>query len=78
MGRGLGLSVLPALVAFGCWFLPLRMALVGLIVTFVGLLIHDIRSARAGLAPGWYPSLRIQLTGAVVLCLVTAALFGGH
>lgn len=77
MARGLTISVLPALIGFVCWFLPLRVALLGLALTFLGLLIYDIGSARTGLAPGWYPVLRRQLTGAVVLCLLLGMAFGG-
>jgi hypothetical protein len=77
-GARLAVSVLPALAAFGLWFLPAPLALLGLAAMFVALLAYDIGSARAGAAPAWYPALRIQLTGAVVLCLGFAAGFGGR
>lgn len=64
---------LPALAAFGLWFLPAPLALLGLAAVFIALLAYDIGAARAGAAPAWHPALRLQLTGAVVLCLVFAA-----
>ncbi len=69
------ISVLPALAAFGLWFLPAIFGLIGLAAVFAALLAYDIETARAGVAPAWYPQLRIQLTGAVVLCLLLSALF---
>ena len=78
MGSRLAISVLPALAAFGLWFLPATAALLGLAAVFVALLLYDIATARAGAAPAWYPALRIQLTGAVVMCLVLATLLGSR
>ena len=75
-GAGLGISVLPALVAFGLSFLPARSALLGLSAAFVALLAYDLWTVRAGTAPDWYPALRVQLTGAVVICLLTTAILG--
>jgi len=76
LARRLGISVLPALAAFAMPALPARTALLGLATVFVALLASDIASARAGVAPAWYPALRIPLTIAVVLCLLLAAGFG--
>jgi hypothetical protein len=78
MEARLAISVLPALAAFGLWFLPATAALLGLAAVFVALLLYDIATARAGAAPAWYPALRIQLTSAVVICLLLAALIGSH
>lgn len=78
LGPRLGLSVLPALGAFGLWFLPASFALPGLVGLFVALLAADLATVRAGLAPAWYPALRLQLTGAVVVCLLVAAVLGGR
>ena len=75
-GAGLGISVLPALVAFGLSFLPARSVLLGLSAAFVALLAYDLWTARVGTAPDWYPALRLQLTGAVVICLLTTAILG--
>jgi len=74
--RRLSYSVVPALVAFPLAALPRRAALVGLAVAFVALLAYDVATARAGVGPKWYPALRIQLTAAVVLCLLPAAALG--
>lgn len=76
MQTRLAVSVLPALAAFGMWFLPVVLALPGLAALFVALLAYDITTVRAGAAPAWYGALRMQLTGAVVACLVVAALLG--
>ena len=78
MRTRLAISVLPALAAFGLWFLPATGALLGLAAVFVALLLYDIATARAGAAPAWYPALRIQLTSAVVICLLLASLIGNQ
>ncbi len=70
------ISVLPALAAFGLSFLPASSALFGLSAAFLALLGYDLLTARAGTAPTWYPALRIQLTGAVIVCLLIATQFG--
>lgn len=75
-GWRLVISVLPALAAFGLSFLPAGSALFGLAAAFVALLGYDLLAARAGAAPAWYAALRSQLTGAVVVCLLSAAAFG--
>ncbi len=75
-GAGLGISVLPALVAFGLSFLPAGPGLLGLSAAFVALLGYELWTSRAGTAPAWYPALRLQLTGAVVICLLTTAMLG--
>ncbi|MEQ8822917.1 MAG: DUF3429 domain-containing protein [Filomicrobium sp.] len=77
MGRQLAISVLPALAAFGLWFLPVTLTLFGLAALFVALLFIDIGNSRTGSTPAWYPNLRIQLTITVVFFLLLAALFGG-
>lgn len=78
MGPRLAISVLPALAAFGLWYAPPTMALMGLATVFVALLGYDIATARAGAAPSWYPALRLQLTSAVIACLLLAALLGSR
>ncbi|MBI1386787.1 MAG: DUF3429 family protein [Rhizobiales bacterium] len=75
-GWRLAISVLPALAAFGLSLLPAGSALLGLAGAFVALLGYDVWAARAGMAPAWYPALRLQLTGAVVVCLLAASAFG--
>ena len=75
-GWRLAISVFPALAAFSLSFLPAGAALLGLAGAFVALLGYDVSAARAGVAPAWYPALRLQLTAAVVVCLLIAATFG--
>ncbi len=75
-GWRLVISVLPALAAFGLSFLPSGSGLLGLAAAFVALLGYDVLTARAGAVPTWYAALRLQLTGAVVVCLLIAAAFG--
>lgn len=68
----LAVSVLPALAAFALALEPARVALIGLAAVFLLLLIYDFSTVRGGLAPLWYARLRLQLTLAVVLCLLLA------
>lgn len=70
----LGLSVLPALVAWvtlGAIFAPdfLDLALLTQMLTFAALLAGDIQAARRHLMPAWYPRLRQGLTLIVLLAL---------
>ncbi len=74
----LGLSVVPSLVG---WLALLVASLhaVGpglwlLAAAFAALLPGDLLAAGRGLAPGWYPRLRVPLTVIVVACLVVGAL----
>jgi len=76
LSRRLTVSVLPALAAYAMAILPPRAALLGLALVFGALLAYDLATVRAGIAPAWYARLRIQLTVAVVLCLVVAAGLG--
>ena len=76
-GQRLAISVLPALAAFGLWFLSARIGLLGLAIAFALLLLYDLRSVRQGVAPHWYGALRIQLTSAVIGLLALAAAVGG-
>lgn len=66
---GYALSVIPALWWF---FMPgsgVTSALTNLATGFVGVLFLDYAFYRWGLAPGWWMTLRIQLTVLVVICL---------
>jgi len=74
--RRFAISTAPALAAFGASFLPAPYALAGLALGFIALLAYDLAAARRGVAPGWYPALRVQLTSAVVLCLSAALVLG--
>ncbi len=76
LGSRLAASVVPALWG---WAVILFIgatseSLLALAAGFLLLLVYDLGSARTGLAPGWYGSLRLQLTFAVVACLGVASL----
>jgi len=63
------LSVLPALWWF---FMPgsgYMSALINLASGFAGLLFLDFAFQRWGLAPGWWMSLRLQLSSVVLACI---------
>ena len=75
MPIGLTLSVLPALLMFFVFSLPMVTQLLALILGFVGLLAVDCACQRKGLAPEWWMSLRLILTTVVVFCLGIGAAF---
>ena len=66
---GYVLSVLPALWAFFTTGGGEVTAALNLIIGFLGLLLLDFAFWRWGLAPSWWMSLRLLLTGLVVVCL---------
>lgn len=70
----LGASVVPALIGWLALLLPATPGLLVLAAGFVLLLMGDLIAVRRGLAPAWYPRLRIPLTGVVAVCLVVAAI----
>jgi hypothetical protein len=70
----LGLSVIPPLLG---WLaiaggMPMWLALPICLIAFVALYCADLRAAKLGLAPQWYPSLRTPLTVIVTLSLLLA------
>jgi hypothetical protein len=67
------LSVVPALLAWAALILGGRPGLVLLAAAFVGLLALDLATTRRGVAPSWYPALRVPLTAVVVASLLLAA-----
>lgn len=67
-------SVLPALLAVVCLIIPNAPGLIGLTAGFLALPAYDMSTVSQGLAPGWYASLRVQLTLAVVALLSLAML----
>lgn len=72
--RLLGLSVLPALWAWGAILLvPAPFDLVALAVGFVALYAADLRLTAEGGAPAWWPALRLPLTGGAVVSLIVAS-----
>ncbi|MDJ0945003.1 MAG: DUF3429 domain-containing protein [Kiloniellales bacterium] len=74
----LGFSVLPSLVGWlallVATFDALGPALWLLAAAFATLLPGDLLAAGRGLAPGWYPRLRLPLTLVVVACLIVGVL----
>lgn len=66
---GYALSTVPALWAFFMTGGGPTSAGISLIAGFLALLLLDWQFWRWGLAPAWWMSLRIPLTGLVVLCL---------
>jgi hypothetical protein len=74
----LAISVLPSLAAFCVWHLPITTSLVALAALFIAWLVYEVATARDEIAPAWYPALRIQLTSAVVVCLLSASWLGSY
>ncbi len=70
----LALSVVPALVGWVSLALAPMTSFVVLIVAFAALYVGDRRAVRLGLAPTWYPRLRLPLTVIVIVSLVVSAL----
>jgi len=68
-----GGSVVPPLVGWVALLLPPVPGLLLFAAAFAGLYAFDLREARAGRAPGWYPALRLPLTAMVVLALLVTA-----
>ncbi len=63
-------SVIPSLIGWGAWLLPIVPGLLVLIVGFLGTFVWDWRLP----ASRWYLGLRAQLSGVAMVCLgVTAA-----
>ncbi|MEM6759317.1 MAG: DUF3429 domain-containing protein [Pseudomonadota bacterium] len=67
---GYALSVLPALWAFFMTGGGPISAATNLIFGFTGLLMLDYAFFRWGLTPQWWMSLRVLLTGIVLICLI--------
>lgn len=69
----LALSVVPALLGWAALLLGGRPGLLLLAVAFLGLLALELATTRSGVAPSWYPTLRVPLTAVVVTSLLLAA-----
>jgi Protein of unknown function (DUF3429) len=70
-------SVIPALFGwFALAFLPQPVALRLLAFAFALLLLYDLRAARLGIVPAWYPRLRWPLTIVMVPSLLIASTLG--
>ena len=68
------LSVVPALWWFFSPGTNAPSALINLMTGFGGLLILDYAYQKWGLAPNWWMTLRIPLTGIVLICLYIGAM----
>jgi hypothetical protein len=66
-------SMAPFFAAWIALLLPPFAGLLLLMVAFLGALGNDFLLKRAGLAPGWFFSMRLTLTAVVVACLAIAA-----
>jgi len=73
IGLPLTLSVVPSLIGWGALLLPDPANLLVLALTFLAVLALDLWAARAGLAPDWYPKLRIPLSLIVAGALIAGA-----
>jgi hypothetical protein len=67
-------GIAPSLVAVTALLVPADIALWLLSGGLVGLLAYDMRLVRRGFAPRWYGRLRLQLTAAVVACLLVVGI----
>jgi hypothetical protein len=74
--RVLGLSVVPCLVAWLGVFAPFPWPYAFLLAAFALVLRFDLALVREGLAPRWYPMLRLPLTAAVAVALLSGLIHG--
>lgn len=74
--RVLATAVVPALVAWLGAFTPFPWPYAFLLATFALVLRFDLRLVGDGLAPAWYPQLRLPLTAGVMVSLASALLHG--
>ena len=68
-------SVVPALIAWIALLLPDSPALVLLVMTLGVLLWSEWRLVGVLALPSWYLPLRLKLTAAAAVCLLSAAIF---
>lgn len=68
--RPLTLAVMPSLVAWIALLTAPAAALVTLIAGFGLMGVMDVKAAREGEVPAWYPQLRVPLT--LIVCLTLA------
>jgi hypothetical protein len=71
----LALSVVPSLAAWLALLLPVRPGLLVLAVSLAAVLAADLRAAQHGLAPPWYPKLRLPLSGGAMVALLAGTLW---
>jgi len=75
LGRRLAISVVPSLIGWAALLMPMDIGLFVLAAAFALVLFLDVQASMKGEAPGWYPKLRLPLTGVVAVSLVIGALF---
>jgi hypothetical protein len=68
----LGIGVVPSLMGWLALLLGGSWGLMLLAAAFLVVLACDLRLTSQGVAPPWFPRLRLVLTNAVVLCLIMA------
>ena len=68
----LGIGVVPSLLGWVALLLGGSWGLMLLAAAFLVVLACDLRLTSQGIAPPWFPRLRLVLTNAVVLCLIVA------
>jgi len=73
----LGVSVVPSLLGWGFALLGGEPGLLGMAALFLALLPVDQRLARAGIAPGWWLSLRRPLSLGMALLAAASGLLVG-
>lgn len=71
--RWLGLSVIPALLAWLALLISTLNALLLLMAAFAGVYALDRMAIASTLAPPWYGSFRLRLTAAVLVLLLLGA-----
>jgi hypothetical protein len=69
----LGVSVIPALLAFAALALGGEEGLIVLALGLIALFAADVALTRAGGAPSWWPGLRLPLTVGAAVCLLAGA-----
>jgi hypothetical protein len=72
----LATSVVPCLVAWAGVFAPFPWPYAFLLAAFALVLRFDLALVRDGLAPGWYPLLRLPLSAAVAVALLSGLIHG--
>jgi len=72
----LATSVVPCLVAWAGVFAPFPWPYAFLLAAFALVLRFDLALVRDGLAPRWYPLLRLPLTAAVGVALLSGLIHG--
>ena len=69
----LTIATLPAIAACGALLIDAAVPQLAILAAaYLGLLLSDVRAARAAEAPAWYPGLRVPLTVTVEVALAAA------